>query len=149
MKNRIANNDANGFPGGKFNRPPKIRHCGRRNFPAPLQKNSWPADAVLPAAPPLPRRHQPEDFIVVPPTARAWELSAFPLSTRLTYILAGRECRRLGDLHGLQYSEILKWRNVGQVTLRELMALIKSVQQGDWNRRFGADANRPAGDFEI
>jgi len=46
--------------------------------------------------------------------------------------LGSRECRRLGDLHGLRYSRILRWRNVGGATLRTLMGFINSLPPGDW-----------------
>lgn len=93
----------------------------------------------------LPRRDSKEDYIVIPPTAREWALSDFPFSVRLQHILASRECRRLGDLHGLRFSRILRWRNVGGVTLRRLIAFIKSVQQGDWVRRGGSGHIKSAG----
>ena len=105
---------------------------GRTTF-APSD-NSIPsvANDPPPAAAKPPRRDSEEDYIVIPPAARAWDLSVFPFSTRLKNILANRECRRLGDLHGLRFSRILRWRNLGGVTLRTLIAFVKSVQQGDW-----------------
>lgn len=79
----------------------------------------------------MPRQDSEADYIVIPPTVREWSLSDFPFSTRLKNILASRVCARLGDLHGLRYSRILRWRNIGGVTLRELIAFVKIVQQGD------------------
>jgi len=112
----------------------------------PATAGSWrPTSRVHPDRPPrlarhdpphagvkLPRRDSEDDYIVIPPPARAWELAVFPFSTRVKNILASRECRRLGDLHGVRYSRILRWRSVGGTTLKTLMAFIKSVQQGDW-----------------
>jgi len=80
----------------------------------------------------LPRRDSEEDYIVIPPMACSWELSTFPFSTRLTNILATYEFQHLGDLHGLRFSRILRWRNMGAVTLWTLITFVKRVQQGDW-----------------
>jgi hypothetical protein len=87
----------------------------------------------------LPRRNSAEDYIVIPPAARDWELCAFPFSTRLQHVFAGRECRCWNDLNGLRFSGILRWRNVGRITAQQLMAVVHSVQQGDWG--FGPKAN--------
>jgi hypothetical protein len=97
----------------------------------------------------LPRRDSEEDCIVIPPAAREWELSFFSFPPRLKYILANHDCQRLGDLDGLRYSRILRWRNVGTRTLRKLIAFVKSVQHGDWGLGVEPDLTGRAGDEEL
>jgi len=80
----------------------------------------------------MPRRKSRADFIVIPRTAWEWKLSDIPFSTRLRRLLHNMRCERLGSLHGLRYSQIIQYRNVGKITVRELIAFVNSVQQGDW-----------------
>jgi hypothetical protein len=80
----------------------------------------------------IPRRKSEEDVIVIPLSVREWELAEFKFSARLTNALGAMECRQVGQLHGLRYSEIWKWRNVGKLSLQELMAFVHAIQQGDW-----------------
>jgi hypothetical protein len=89
-------------------------------------------DEPAPTETKIPRRDSAEDFIVIPPYAREWELAAFPLSARLKHSLAHRGCQRLGEFHGLRHTDLLRWRNIGVAILRKWLVFIHSVQQGDW-----------------
>ena len=149
MKKRITSGNANGFTGETANPPTTGKVRRRKILEYESGKTSPVVAEVLQEGVQIPRRNSPEDLIVIPPVARTWELSAFPLASRLAHILGGRGCRRLGDLHGLRLSEILKWRNVGKATVRELMAFIKTVQQDDWNQQFAPDGKSAANDYEI
>ena len=80
----------------------------------------------------LPRRNSPGDFIFIPAQVRGWEISRFETSSRLGNALGNMNCRVLGDLHGLRLSDIGRWRNVGKRTVRELIQLVRSLQEGDW-----------------
>jgi hypothetical protein len=80
----------------------------------------------------MPRRKSCGDSIVIPLTAWEWNLSEIPFSARLRHLLHEMRCERLGSLHGLRYSQIIRYRNVGKITVRELIAFVNGVQQGDW-----------------
>jgi len=90
----------------------------------------------------IPARGSQADLIFIPAFAREWEISRLALSSRLTNILGSYGCQRLGDLHGRRLSNLLKWRNLGKITLQELRATIQSLRPG------GADT-AGADDFEI
>lgn len=106
--------------------------CRQTNFENPEGAARFAVEHSCQGGARLPRPDSEEDYIVIPPMARDWELSDFPLSARLKNILAIYQCQRLGDLHGLRFSRVLRWRNVGRVTLRTLIAFLKSVQSGRW-----------------
>lgn len=114
---------------------------GRLNI-ATLNRAISQAGNDLETAFKLPHRDSEDDYVVIPPLGRAWDLSAIPLSTRLQNISASYGCRRLGDLPGLHCSRILRWRNLGITTVRTLMAFAKSVQQGDLG--FGSEPDLSA-----
>lgn len=84
----------------------------------PLVAGLWPA------------RNSPTDFIFIPRAMRGCDLAQFVLTTRLSSILGIRNCRRLGDLHGLRLSDLRHWRNCGIATMRELIQFIRDVQAG-------------------
>ena len=105
----------------------KSQHCvhyGRRACP-------WTASVPL-ASGRLPARNSPADYIFIPLEVRGWEIGKFSLPMRLQNILGWRNCRRLGDLHGLRLSDIAHWRNCGRKTLLQLIRFIRNVQEGNW-----------------
>ena len=73
---------------------------------------------------------QTGEGIFIPQEARGQLLSSFSLSMRLRNIFAFKEFRLLGELHGLTYDEVSKYRNCGQKTLKELRELVYNVQKG-------------------
>src|SRR5450759_4433262 len=70
------------------------------------------------------------DTIVIPQEERGRLLSSFSVSVRLMHIFQFKKFRLLGELHGLTYSEIAKYRNCGRRTVEELRGLVRSVQRG-------------------
>ena len=67
------------------------------------------------------------ETIVIPQEARGLLLARFPLSVRLTHVLAARNFRLLGELHGLTYFEFSKIRNCGLKTLEEVRQFVRRV----------------------
>jgi hypothetical protein len=87
----------------------------------------------------LPRRDSEEDYIIIPAFAREWSLFDLPFPVRLQHILTHHDCGYLGQLQGLRFSRILRWRNMGPVTLHKLINFIKSIQQGDMGQGLRPD----------
>jgi hypothetical protein len=70
------------------------------------------------------------EMIVVPQEARGRLLSSFLVSVRLAHVLQFKNFRLLGELHGLTYYEVSKYRNCGRKTVEELRQLVRNVQLG-------------------
>lgn len=70
-----------------------------------------------------------EDAIFIPQEARGQPLSAYSVSARLEHIFGWKNLRLAGDLHGLTFSEVSKFRNCGKKTLDELRELVRAVQR--------------------
>jgi len=70
------------------------------------------------------------DTIVIPQEARGRLLSSFSTSVRLAHVFQFKKFRLLGELHGLTYYEISKYRNCGRKTVEELRQLVRNVQLG-------------------
>jgi hypothetical protein len=70
------------------------------------------------------------ETIVIPHSARGQVLLGFPISTRLANVLRFQAIQRLGELHGLTFDEISRFRNCGSTTVEELRRLIQSVRAG-------------------
>lgn len=70
------------------------------------------------------------DTIVIPQDARGRALTSFSLSVRLTRVLHLQMFRLLGELHGLTYLEVSKFRNCGRKTVEELRQFVRNVQLG-------------------
>jgi hypothetical protein len=56
-----------------------------------------------------------------------------PLSIRLAGVLQKMGFRKLGDLHGVLYTQVLCMRNCGQRSIKELKALVERVQGGEFD----------------
>jgi hypothetical protein len=71
-------------------------------------------------------------FISIP--AEAYELSPYdlPISARLASILRYMNVQTLGDLNGIGLFNLLKIKNCGRITLRELTNLLKRVETGEF-----------------
>ncbi|MGO8837675.1 MAG: hypothetical protein ACLQAH_01560 [Limisphaerales bacterium] len=72
-----------------------------------------------------------DEAIVIPQEMRGQPLSCFSVSVRLGHIFEFKKFRLLGELHGLTYDEIAKYRNCGRRTIDELQVLVRKVQQGE------------------
>lgn len=81
-----------------------------------------------PAKPATKRRKDLANRIDIPSLMAARELSEFNMSARLRRLLNENNFRALGDLHGVDYLNLLKLRNCGKITVLELEALIRKVQ---------------------
>jgi hypothetical protein len=79
-----------------------------------------------------PQASRGSDFISIP--AAAYELSpyALPISARLASILQNKDVQRLRDLNGIGFVDLLKIKNCGRKTLRELRNLLKRVETGEF-----------------
>ena len=97
----------------------------------------------------LPKRNSPQDFIFIPAEVGHWEISRFALSARLENILGWRGCRVLRDLHGLRLSDLMHWRNCGKTTIRELVRLVRNLQEGRWENWRDPHAAGPEDYYEI
>jgi hypothetical protein len=71
-------------------------------------------------------------FVSIP--AEAYEISPYdlPISARLATILRYIDVQRLGDLDGIGVFELLKIKNCGRITVRELANLLKRVETGEF-----------------
>lgn len=77
-----------------------------------------------------------QDFstpIGIPNNVRDWPLDQMPLSIRLAGVLQKMGFRKLGDLHGVLYTQVLCMRNCGQRSIKELKALVERVQDGEFD----------------
>jgi len=57
-------------------------------------------------------------------------LLGFSISTRLANVLRLQKVERLGELHGLTFAEISRYRNCGSATVEELRRLVGSLHAG-------------------
>jgi hypothetical protein len=71
-------------------------------------------------------------FISIP--AEAYELSPYdlPISARLASVLRYMDVQTLADLDGMGSFDLLKIKNCGRITLRELANLLKRVETGEF-----------------
>ena len=97
----------------------------------------------------LPKPNSPQDFLFIPVEVRNWEISRFAMSARLEHILGWRNCRVMGDLHGLRITDLMHWRNVGKATLCELVRLVRNLQEGRWENWRDPKAAGPEDYYEI
>jgi DNA-directed RNA polymerase alpha subunit len=97
----------------------------------------------------IPIFNSEEDFIVIPREVRDWKFSRYAISMRLRNLLCEHSFEELGDLHRHRLSDMAKWRGWGKMSLLELLALVKNLQQshGDRHRR-QADPDMEMG-YEI
>lgn len=88
-----------------------------------------PEAAVAAAPPDAPAA--PADQIFIPTSERGRPVNTFALSVRLGNALehAGK-IRLVGELHGLSFGDIGKWRNCGRKTVTELRELVRQLQSG-------------------
>jgi hypothetical protein len=97
----------------------------------------------------LPLAGSMADYISIPAAARRFELSELPMSVRLKNVLGWKACRLLGDLDGVRFSELARWRNCGKVTVLELMGIVRCLQHGNWQSGKKPDPEDMAGNFEV
>jgi len=71
--------------------------------------------------------------IQIPNSYRDWVLEQMPLSVRLAGVLQKMGFRKLGDLNGIFYEQVLSMRNCGQRSIRELKSLVERVQAGEFD----------------
>ena len=67
--------------------------------------------------------------ISIPAALRDRPIQSFKISTRLRHVLEPN-IRRIGELHGLPYAEVLSWRGCGRGTLEELQVLVRRFHPG-------------------
>src|SRR5882724_5067746 len=68
--------------------------------------------------------------ILIPEIARDWPVASMPVSTRLERVLRRIGCVHLGDLQDVAYKQILRRKNCGKQTLRELESLLTRIESG-------------------
>jgi hypothetical protein len=134
MKNRAKVRHGNGI---RNQAGVKSRKCYRSWWCNNVTFSSWSG-----VSKPKERRFNSPDCISIPAQVRKWELSAFPMSARLRNVLDYSGCRLLGDLHGLQLSELEERRGCGQHTLQELKAFVRQAQKTALQRSH-QPVNRP------
>jgi hypothetical protein len=98
---------------------------------------------------PLPWPGSMADQIAIPLAVRKMPVSNFTMSVRLQNILGWKECRVMGDLDGLRFSELARWRNCGKRTLLELVGIIRCLQHANWNAHLMPYAWKMAGDGDY
>jgi len=77
----------------------------------------------------IPRVGSQQDRIVISKEARTWEITRYSISERLRHLLEWQNVRVFGDLNGLRYSRMVRWRGWGLQSLAELLSLVARVQQ--------------------
>jgi hypothetical protein len=98
---------------------------------------------------PLPRSGSMADYITIPVTARKMPVSNFAMSARLGNIMGWKKYSVLGDLEGLRFSEVARWRNCGKVAVLELLGIVRCLQYGNWTARVTPYERKMASDFEV
>lgn len=80
---------------------------------------------------PLPRRSVPaaEDSIFIPQEYRGKRITELSISVRLRHVLENKKLVLLGDLHAMQYSQFLRFRNCGRNTTAELHEVVRRLQR--------------------
>ncbi len=122
----------------------KLRPCGFSfQGVCPLESDHPRARVHLPLAGSM------ADYISIPAAARGLELSDLPMSLRLKNVLGWKACHVLGDLDGVRFSELARWRNCGKVTVLELMGIVRCLQHGNWHAGKRPDPGDMAGNFEV
>ncbi|MCF7707643.1 MAG: hypothetical protein K9N52_01935 [Verrucomicrobia bacterium] len=71
--------------------------------------------------------------ISIPTHVRDWPLDQMPLSVRLSGVLQKMGFKKLGDLHGLSYIQVLSMRNCGRRSIFELVELVRRLQAGEFD----------------
>ena len=84
-----------------------------------------------------------EDTIFIPTSERGRSIGTVALSVRLRHVLEIRNIRILGDLNGLNYQDIIKYKNCGRKTVIELRELVRELQAGTTNFTTGPTAVEP------
>lgn len=74
-----------------------------------------------------------DDNIFIPTSERGRSLGTVALSVRLRNILKIKNILILSDLNGLNYQDIIKYRNCGRKTVIELRELVRELQTGTTN----------------
>lgn len=69
-----------------------------------------------------------DERIFIPQEARGRAISAFKISVRLGHIFGREQFFKLGDIHGISYTEFGKFSNCGKRTLEELRELVRMNQ---------------------
>jgi hypothetical protein len=77
----------------------------------------------------FPKPGSRQDIIIISKEARGWEISRYGISERLKHLLEWQNVRVFGDLHGLRYSRMNRWRGWGIHTIAELLAMVARVQE--------------------
>jgi len=89
------------------------------------------------------------DHIAIPAAVREMPISNFILSMRLQNVLGWKECHMMGDLNGLRFSEMARWRNCGKATLLELLGIVRCLQHANWDTHYKPYTRDTADDFEV
>jgi DNA-directed RNA polymerase alpha subunit len=77
----------------------------------------------------LPRDSEGER-VYIPSAFHGRSIKSFVLSVRLANILANKNIRLAGELHGLNYRDFLRWQNCGRKTVAELQNVVRQMQSG-------------------
>jgi hypothetical protein len=77
------------------------------------------------------QQHDP-NVLRVDESVRALAVNELPISKRLETVLSERGWHKLGDLHGINATELLKTRNCGRTTIWELKQLLTRAHAGEF-----------------
>jgi hypothetical protein len=69
--------------------------------------------------------------VFIPIEFRGRLIKTFGLSVRLGNVFGQKNIHLAGELHGLLYEDLLKWKNCGQRTVAEFQKLVRKMQSGD------------------
>ena len=112
------------------------RNCGEKTIQElhtlvrTVQRGQGTAQTLQP--PPAGTRRVQASCFSVPPDAHGLSLSELPMSARLETALQRKGFNRIGDLHGLPFSELRRVKGCGPKVVGELVRLLERVTTGEF-----------------
>jgi len=125
--------------GRSFTQIAGVRNCGKKTIDE-LREIVRSLQIGGSEAPPPPALRRDPNVLQVSSGIREVLLSEVPLSVRLGNVLRAFGHVRLGDLHGVNTSDLAKVRNCGRKCIVELRELLQSAEAGEFTAK-------PVGDF--
>ena len=125
--------------GRSFTQFAGVRNCGKKTIDE-LREIVRSLQVGGSEAPPPPALRRDPNVLQVSSGIREVLLSEVPLSVRLGNVLRAFGHVRLGDLHGVNTSDLAKVRNCGRKCIVELRELLQSAEAGEFTAK-------PVGDF--
>ncbi len=125
-----------------------LKAAGSPKLPTQKNPSDQPKTLLQGTETPLEPEFAIHDVIFIPMTDRGRSLGTVELSVRLRHILDAKNIRIFGDLNGLNYEEIKKYKNCGSRTIVELRELIRQLQLGTTNIS-PSPANSEPANFSI